>query len=147
VHGSAGSHLDRPRFPHPPPQRPRISAPVPFVNPVRRARRDLLPNSRSEISSPWLPSSMRPGSAASRGRRSRSTSPSHSPMCPTRVSLWTTPAMARARPSVASATSPAPSTARVWEIRPWRHHGPGQGRRGLAPQPHRGDQRAHEQPG
>jgi hypothetical protein len=83
--------------------------------------RDLLPHFRSEISSPWLPSCMRPGCAASRGSRSRSTSPSHSPMCPTRASLRPTPATARARPPAAGAASSAPATARVWETRPWRH--------------------------
>jgi hypothetical protein len=81
--------------------------------------RDLLPHFQSEISSPWLPSCMRPGCAVSRGSRSRSTSPSHSPTCPTRASLWPTPATVR--PPAAGAASSAPATARVRETRPWRH--------------------------
>jgi hypothetical protein len=43
---------------------------------------------------------------------------SHSPTCPTRASLRPTPMTAQARPLAAS---PAPATARVREIRPWRH--------------------------
>jgi hypothetical protein len=57
---------------------------------------------------------MRPGCATSRGRRSRSTSPSHSPMCPTRASL-----------------RPTPATARVHPRRPWRAGVPARGWRGV----------------